>query len=112
MAIVLIALALLAALDRVRALVAEREGRLREAEASVAASLATQQELTGPVLQRRCEEIWSVVVGEGKERKKVNERREFDLVATPKTLDFDGEATIESRRRGLYKINGYVLRRR
>jgi inner membrane protein involved in colicin E2 resistance len=57
LAIVLVALALVVALDRISALVAEREGRLREAEASVAASLATHQELTGPVLQRHCEEI-------------------------------------------------------
>jgi inner membrane protein len=110
LAIVLVALALVVALDRIGALVAEREGRLREAEASVAASLATHQELTGPILQRRCEETWSVEVGEGKERKKVDERREFDLVATPKTLDVDGVATLEERRRGLYKINGYVLK--
>jgi len=110
LAVALVALGLLAALERVSALVAEREARLREAEANVAASLATQQELIGPVLQRRCEETWSVEVGEGKERKKVNERREFDLVATPKTLDLDGTATIEARRRGLYKVNGYVLK--
>ena len=110
LAIVLVALALVVALDRVSALVAEREARLREAQAGVAASLATHQQLTGPVLQRRCEETWSVEVGEGKERKKVNERREFELVATPKTLDLDGTATIEPRRRGLYKINGYVLK--
>src|SRR5687767_8616812 len=63
LAIVGVALALVVALDRISALVAEREGRLREAEASVAASLATHQELTGPVLQRRCEETWSVDVG-------------------------------------------------
>jgi inner membrane protein len=110
LAIVLVALALVVALDRISALVAEREGRLREAEASVAASLATHQELTGPVLQRHCDESWTIELVDGKERKQVPQRREFDLVATPKALDLDGVATIEARRRGLYKINGYVLK--
>jgi inner membrane protein len=110
LAIALVVLALVVALDRVSALVAEREGRLREAEASVATSLATQQELTGPVLQRRCDESWTLELVDGKERKQVVQRREFDLVATPKTLELDGVATIEARRRGLYKINGYVLK--
>jgi inner membrane protein len=110
LALALVALALVVALDRISALVAEREGRLREAEAGVAASLATQQELIGPVLQRRCEETWTVELVDGKERKPVMQRREFDLVATPKTLGLDGTATIEARRRGLYKVNGYVLK--
>lgn len=108
-AIVAVAAALWVALERVSAIVAEREGRLREAEASVAASLATQQELIGPVLQRHCEEIWTSVFGEGKDRKTLTDRREFDLVATPKVLDIEGTAALEPRRRGLYKVNGYVL---
>src|SRR5262245_8980967 len=109
-AIAVVAVALWVALDRVSTIVAEREGRLREAESGVATSLATQQLVAGPVLRRHCEEVWHTVVGEGKERRTLSERREFDLTATPQTLDVDGVVTLEPRRRGLYKVNGYVLK--
>jgi inner membrane protein len=109
LAIGAVAAALLVALDRVSALVGEREARLREAENSVAMSLAAQQQVVGPVLQRACEESWQTVVGEGKERRTVTERREFKLMATPKALDLIGRVTLEPRYRGLYKVNGYVL---
>ena len=70
-------LALTLALGSVRDVVQERQGRLAEAERSVADSLASQQVLVGPVLQRRCSETWSSVQGEGKDRKTMTERREF-----------------------------------
>jgi len=110
LALLVVTAALLIALDRVSAIVAEREGRLREAESSVAASLAAQQQLVGPVLQRDCEESWPMVVGEGKDRKLLTERREIKLMATPKTLDVQGAITLEPRYRGLFKVNGYVLK--
>jgi len=60
-ALVLVLLALVIALQMVSDIVAEREGRLREAEASVAASLAGSQTVLGPILRataarpgRRC----------------------------------------------------------
>jgi inner membrane protein len=109
LALVVVAAALWIALDRVSAIVAEREARLREAENSVAMSLAAQQQVVGPVLQRACEESWQTVVGEGKDRKTVTERREFKLMATPTSLDVSGRVTLEPRYRGLYKVNGYVL---
>ena len=108
--IVVVAAALLIALDRVSGIVAERETRLREAENSVASSLAAQQHLIGPVLQRQCEESWQTLVGEGKERKAVTERREFRLMTTPKSFDLNGRVVLEPRRRGLYQVNGYVLK--
>lgn len=109
LALLVVLTGLLLALTQVSSIVHEREGRLREAESGVAASLATQQELIGPVLQRRCEETWSVVSGDGKDRKTVTERRQVDLVATPKSLSIDAAAQLDPRRRGLYKVNGYVL---
>lgn len=109
LAIAAVAATLLVALDRVSALVAEREARLREAEHSVATSLAAQQHVVGPVLRRDCEELWQVAVGEGKDRKTLTERREFHLMATPQLLDISGRVTLEPRYRGLYKVNGYVL---
>jgi inner membrane protein len=103
-------LALTLALQSVRDVVREREGRLAEAERSVADSLASQQVLLGPVLQRRCDETWSSVQGEGKDRKTVTERREFTLGATPSTLVVSAKAVIEPRRRGIFKVNGYAMK--
>lgn len=103
-------LALTLALGSVRDVVQERQGRLAEAERSVADSLASQQVLIGPVLQRRCNETWSSVQGEGKDRKTVTERREFTLGATPGTLVVSAKAVIEPRRRGIFKVNGYAMK--
>ena len=102
--------ALTLALHSISAIVSEREGRLHEAERSVADSLASQQSLLGPVLLRRCDESWVGEQGEGKERKLVTEQRSFALTATPATLDVSAKAVIETRHRGIFKVNGYRLR--
>jgi len=105
---VLIALTL--SLQSISAIVAEREGRLHEAERSVADSLASQQSLLGPVLLRRCDETWVSDQGEDKDRKRVTEKREFALAATPATLDVSAKAAIETRHRGIFKVNGYSMK--
>ncbi|MES2957227.1 MAG: cell envelope integrity protein CreD [Pseudomonadota bacterium] len=102
-------LALTMALQSVSTLVSEREERLREAERGVADSLAAQQLLVGPALQRRCSETWSVLKGEGKERKAVVERREFVLASAPAALTVSAEAAIEPRYRGIFKVNAYAV---
>jgi inner membrane protein len=105
-------IALVVALKAVSNIVAEREERLREAERSVAASLAAAQTLVGPLLERDCSETWEATKGEGNDRKTVLERRGFKLSATPATLDVKGEVAIEPRYRGIFKVNGYVLKAR
>ncbi|MEP6875958.1 MAG: inner membrane CreD family protein, partial [Burkholderiales bacterium] len=105
---VLIALTL--SLQSISAIVAEREGRLHEAERSVADSLASQQTLLGPVLLRRCDETWSAEQGEGKDRKLVTEKREITLAAVPDTLDVNAKAAIETRHRGIFNVNGYAMK--
>jgi inner membrane protein len=107
---VLIALTL--ALQTVSGIVAEREGRLRDAERSVAASLAAAQTLVGPVIERDCSESWEATQGEGKDKKTVTERHDYKLSATPATLDIKGDVAIEPRYRGIFKVNGYVLKAR
>jgi len=102
-------LALMFALQSVTGIVAEREGRLREAERGVADSLATQQVLLGPVLRRACVERWTSLQGEGKERKALEQRREFTLAATPASLDVAARAVIEPRHRGIFRVNGYTV---
>ncbi|HEY4958664.1 MAG TPA: inner membrane CreD family protein, partial [Caldimonas sp.] len=105
-------IALTLALQSVSGIVAEREGRLREAERSVAASLADAQTLVGPVLERDCSESWEATQGEGKDKKTVTERHDYKLSATPATLDVKGDVAIEPRYRGIFKVNGYVLKAR
>ena len=105
-------LVLVIALQAVSGIVAERQGRLREAEASVAASLAAAQTVLGPVLTRSCTESWDAVQGEGKDRKTVTAHRDFQISAAPAALDIQAEATIEPRYRGIFKVNGYVLKAR
>jgi len=112
LALALVFVALTIALRSVSGVVAEREGRLREAERSVAASLAAAQTVVGPVIERDCSESWESTQGEGKDRKTVTERRDFRLSATPATLDVKGEVAIEPRHRGIFQVNGYVLKAR
>ena len=99
---------LVLALHAVSDVVAERQGRLHEAEASVAASLTGSQTLVGPLLARSCVESWDVVQGEGKDRKTIIERRARALVAVPATLDVTADAAIESRHRGIYVVHAYA----
>ena len=103
-------LALMVGLGTVSELVAEREGRLREAERSVAEGLATSQALVGPLLRRQCVETREVDQGEGKDRKRVTERREFSLLAAPGSLSVNARSLTEPRYRGIFKVNGYTLK--
>ena len=109
-AIAAVLLALTVALEAVSGIVHEREGRLREAEASVAASLAASQTVLGPIVQRDCTETWESVQGEGKDRKLVTERRAWKLAAAPASLDVDAQVALEPRYRGIFKVNGYVVK--
>ena len=109
-AIALVLVALMHALGSVSGVVAERQGRLREAEASVAASLASSQTILGPILQRDCVESWEETRGEGKDRKTVTARRSMKLAATPASLDIGAQVAIEPRYRGIFKVNGYVMK--
>ena len=110
LALALVLIALVLALQAVSGIVAERQGRLREAEASVAASLAASQTLVGPVLARACTEWWETTQGEGKEKKTVIERHDYTLGAAPATLEVKAEAAIEPRYRGIFRVNGYVMK--
>lgn len=103
-------LGLLWALGLVSALVAEREGRLREMQRGIADSLAAGQTLAGPVLARQCTEQWKVEQGEGKTHTWVDQRRDFTLTALPQRLAVDAAARIEPRTRGIFRVNGYLVK--
>jgi inner membrane protein len=112
LALAAVLLALTLALQSVSGIVAEREGRLREAGRSVAASLAAAQTIVGPIVARDCSETWETTQGEGKDRKTILERDDYQLTATPAKLDVQGDVAIEARHRGIFKVNGYVLKAR
>lgn len=102
-------IALAGSLGIINGIVSERDGRLREAQRSVADGLAASQTLLGPVLQRDCVERWSSLQGEGSERKRVDEQRRFALHAMPRSLRVDAVAATEVRQRGIFRINGYAV---
>jgi inner membrane protein len=105
-----VTLGLLWALALVSDVVAEREGRLREAQRGIADSLAGAQTLAGPVLQRYCSERWKVEQGEGKDRRWVDQQRDFSLAALPQRLSVGAASRIEPRRRGIFRINSYAVK--
>jgi inner membrane protein len=107
-----VTLMLLWALGSVGDVVAEREGRLREAQRSIADSLAGGQTLAGPVLQRQCTDRWTVDEGQGNDRKAVEHSNDFALVAFPHRLTIDATSRIEPRKRGIFRINGFTMKAR
>lgn len=108
-ALSLVLLALFWALNLVSGIVAERSGRLYEAQRSVADSLASSQTLLGPVLQRICTERWEVEKGEGKDRRKISEERIVILRSLPNSLRVNADSRTDLRYRGIHRVNGYVL---
>ena len=105
-----VALALVAALAMVSDIVSERQDRLRQAERSVMDSLASEQTLVGPVLQRQCEESWDSLQGDEKDRRVVRMHREFNVVRPAQTLAIQAKTQQEPRYRGIYKVNGYAMK--
>ena len=110
MALCAVTVTLIIGLHAVAGIVGERQERQREAEQSVVDGLAGSQTVLGPAVQRRCVEEWENVVGEGKERRTVTERREFSLTAWPRSLRVVAAADIQPRYRGLFKLNGYLAK--
>lgn len=108
LAIGLVMLLVSLALLRIEGLVHERQMRQRQAAAGIEQSLAGAQTLLGPLLLRRCVEEWDVVAGEGVNRSRSPATREMQLLATPQTLQVDGQLQSEARYRGLFKVNGYA----
>ncbi len=94
-------------LARINALVTERQLRQNQAVQSVEESLAGAQMLLGPLLQRSCTEEWDADIGEGKDRRKSTDKREFVLASPSSKLQIDSEAKSDLRYRGLFRVNSY-----
>ncbi len=102
--------ALLVALGQVAGVVSERRMRQVEAQRGLADSLAGDQAVLGPVLQMQCTESWQRIEGTGKDRKTIAENQSHLVTRWPRVLSVDADAAIEPRHRGLFKLNGYLLK--
>jgi len=107
-AVAVIVFLLMLALGQITSLASERQGRFREAVASVEQSQAGRQAVLGPVLITSCVEEWTSEVVDGKTRKTVAEKREFTLTSAPRQLTVKATAAMEPRYRGLFKVNTYA----
>ncbi|MBK9237838.1 MAG: cell envelope integrity protein CreD [Rhodoferax sp.] len=96
---------LLGALSQVSDLVQDRQTHRQIAVQSVAQSLAGAQTLLGPLLHASCSEEWDTVVG----KQTHTERREWQLVAAPSTLQILGNTTLQERARGLHATQVFNL---
>jgi inner membrane protein len=94
-------------LVRIDWLVSERKMYQAQAAQSVAASLAGEQTLLGPLLQRNCTESWEVTVKDEKTSYEKTESRSFSLTEPPTTLAVTAITRTEPRYRGLFKVNSY-----
>jgi inner membrane protein len=94
-------------LVRIDWLVSERKFHQAQAAQSVAASLAGEQTLLGPLLQRNCTESWEVTVKDEKTSYEKTESRSFSLTEPPTTLAVTATTRTEPRYRGLFKVNSY-----
>ncbi len=108
LAIGLVMFLLLLVLMRIDGLVGERRNRQIIATSGIEQSLAGAQTLLGPLLHRACVEEWDTSVGEGKELRRITERRDWVLTSAPESLTVDGNLKAEARYRGLFKANGYA----
>ena len=108
LAIGLVMFLLLLVLMRIDGLVGERRNRQIIATSGIEQSLAGAQTLLGPLLHRACVEEWDTSVGEGKELRRITERRDWVLTSAPESLAVDGNLKAEARYRGLFKANGYA----
>jgi inner membrane protein len=93
---------------RIDWLVSDRKFHQAQAVQSVAASLAGEQTVLGPLLQRTCTESWVSVSYAGKKRSETLEKRQFVLNAVAHKLAITSEAKSETRHRGLFKVQGFA----
>lgn len=107
LAIGTIVLLLILVLVRIDWLVSERRHFQQAAIGGVAASMAGEQVLLGPLIVRHCTEAWEVVVKDDKTTTTKTDSRRDVLVQVPAQLDVEGQARSQALTRGLFKVNTY-----
>lgn len=91
---------LVVALGQIGGVVADRQKHRKAATQSIAQSLAGPQTLIGPLIHVSCTEEWGSTD---------SERREWQLVAAPSTLQMQGHTTLQERARGLHATQVFNL---
>lgn len=110
-AVGIVGLILLAAGSMVRGVVSDRMEYREQARASITESLASGQRIAGVVLRIAYSEHFLEPITDDKKQVLRMEPRRIDheLDVLPETLAISGSLITEARRRGIFKVNGYVL---
>jgi inner membrane protein len=108
--VVLIGLAvvLLLAVTSVRGVLQDRLRYREEALASVGRSLAGPQRIAGVVLVVPYVERWVEEQGSGADRRRTEQSSRHERIVLPDMFDLSGNLAPDPRRRGLFRVNGYV----
>lgn len=101
-------LVLLFAVTSVRGVLEDRLQYREEALASVGQSLAGAQRVAGVALVVPYVERWTEEQGSGAERRRVEQSHRHEHIVLPERLDANGRLAVDPRRRGLFRVNGYV----
>jgi inner membrane protein len=102
--------ALMIAVSSVRSVLQDRLQYRAEALAAVSESLAGPQRLTGVVLAiPYVERYQDEIVGDDKVRRNIERTVRHELLVLPESLKVSGHLDPDLRRRGLFRINGYVF---
>ena len=106
--LLMVVLLLSLGLGHIRGMITDREHYRDEAFASIQQGLAGKQSLIGPVLVRDCTEQ---PADKAKEHdSKSAEARTHTQLLLPETLNAQGQAGIEPRYRGIFRINSFTVK--
>ena len=98
---------LILALMQISGVVQDRQSHRQVAIEGIASSLAGAQTVTGPFVQRVCNEEWEQ---RDEEKGIVSKRLESTLIAAPAVLDIQGSSQLEARARGLHATQVFTLK--
>lgn len=109
-ALIVIIVILLSGLGMIGDVISDRQRYSSEASDSITNSYAGRQTIMGPLIHSACTETWNETEGSDKDKRLVEKRREFLLLAMPDQLAIQSGAGMEQRERGLHKVNTYNLK--
>lgn len=101
-------LVLVFAVNSVRGVLEDRLQYREEALANVSRSLAGAQRIAGVALVVPYVERWTEEHGSGADRRSVEQSLRHEKIVLPERLEASGALAPDPRRRGLFRVNGYV----
>lgn len=101
--ILLLTLLLLIPLGMIQSKISERQMLQEQVQRDIARSASGAQTLTGPYLVLRYKQLERTTVTDNSGKERVTTQyAEHDSVVMPRNLQIDGEADVETRKRGIY----------